>query len=305
MGQLSFIISGSNGYTADFLINSLKNKYPDSCLIGIDIAPTTSRLNLHKYYSTSNLHLLREEIIKHKNIYFFHLGGLVFSNDIKDLFENNVVWTEKYINLLSGCNIKCFINIGSSAEYGFQDQVNVSEDFPPNPITNYGVSKLSQYYIAKSLSIRENLPLIHLRTFNLVGPNLNSKLVCGKIIKDLIHIKKGVINEIEFEGSDTRRDLIDVRDAVEAYIQLAFNGTPGEIYNIGSGKSWSLSDLIKLLESITNFKINISFKNKKIEYIKDQIASTRKINSTFSWIKEFPIEKSLNDMYRYGEKHFE
>lgn len=297
-----FVVTGVNGFTGGYLIKHLRSKHKSSFIIGVDLKKTNKNELIDLFFSIDEYNDLQKILSKKKNIAFFHLGGIIHSNSISEYINNNVRDTIKYLEIMKNLNIKVFLNVGSSAEYGYQKSIIVKEDAYLNPVSNYGISKMLQYIAAKFYADYFKVPFIHVRTFNLVGPGLRDYFVCGKIINEVKEIEMGLKKIINFNGDNSFRDFIDVRDAVTAYELLAINSQKltQNVFNIGSGKSYSILDILEIVQKLTKKKLKYKFNPTQASPILNQIADISLIMKQIGWSPKYSLTDSLNGMYESG-----
>jgi len=133
-----FVITGSNGFSAHYLCKYIKEINPLSLCYGIDVNPKSFNPLINYYYSTSEYGKFEHDLISAESpMKFFHLAGLIGNHRLHRLIEANVLWTSRYIELFSDLkHPDCFINIGSSAEYGLQQAKVLTENLIPNPVNS-------------------------------------------------------------------------------------------------------------------------------------------------------------------------
>lgn len=192
-----------------------------------------------------------------------HLAAQIsVSDSIRDPENTMKINVDGTKNVLTACienNIKNFIGISSAAIFGNQE-ILLSEISTPTPVSPYGKSKLLMEELIIDFSKRYDLNSIIFRFFNLYGSR-QSMEYAGVITKFLNNIQTNKPLEIFGDGNQTR-DFIHIDDVVHC-INLGINnlvGKSGRIYNVGSGKSTSISKLANLLVKLTGKNIPIQFK---------------------------------------------
>jgi UDP-glucose 4-epimerase len=184
--------------------------------------------------------------------FIIHLAAQTsVSQSIIDPKTTSDIIVEGTINVLKSCaktNVKGLIFSSSAAVYGNSLDIPLSESSQPNPISPYGASKLVAEYNLQAFSKYFGLNCILLRLFNVYGNNQSSEK--GVISKFLKNISNMVPLEIFGDGTQTR-DFVHISDVIQAFSCAIKNieGKRGEIYNIGTGRSTSINDLVSLLNS--------------------------------------------------------
>ncbi|MGD9992101.1 MAG: GDP-mannose 4,6-dehydratase [Salinivirgaceae bacterium] len=297
------LLTGVNGFTGKFLSAHLKAEKPNSKIIGIDLDDRCSNNFVDTYFSIDQFTMFKNTLdgLPDECI-FFHLGGLIGNKPLPELVNSNVYWTSKYLELASTFkNLKVFMNIGSSAEYGKQKVTTLVETLTTNPVTNYGISKDIQSKLVMSYGEIFNLPVIATRTFNLIGPGLTSNLVVGKIIQEFKDIKRGQKLNLEMGRTDSKRDFIDVRDAVKIYYQLAINYKSNDIYNVARGKSFEIAEVLHYGSQLFEIKPNLikSYKTEPNQDVDFQFADVSKLHKQIGLFNYTPLVDSLKDMMNF------
>ena len=136
--------------------------------------------------------------------------------------------------------------IGSANQYDISKAPGglVSEDNPKVNDSPYSVSKNTQEDILMLMHKKYGLDLCITRSFNHIGPNQKIGFVVTDYANRIALIEKGELDTFRYGNLDSWRDFSDVRDVVRAYRLIAEKGRSGEIYNVGSGKSYYIRDII-------------------------------------------------------------
>jgi GDP-4-dehydro-6-deoxy-D-mannose reductase len=146
------------------------------------------------------------------------------------------------------------------------------------------------------------MDIIIARPFNHPGPKEHLGLVCSDFAKQIADIEKGNREPVIKVGNlENKRDFTDVRDIVKGYVLLAERGRRGEIYNLCSGKAYSIKSVLDKLVSMSTFKINIKVDMQRIRAreVKVQIGDDSKIFSEVGWKPQIPLNKTLEDILTY------
>jgi len=305
----TLLITGVNGFTGRYFIDYIRSLNSDIKIVGIDSKEKGSGKN-------DNFRFIKCNLLNKRRIdsiigrvypdYIFHFAGLNFSRDYRELLNHNVFSTKSLLDAVT--NTRCkprVLIIGSAAEYGpvSQKEQPVSESTPLRPVTAYGVSKAVQNLLALQYYSEFGLSIVIARTFNIIGPGQTTRLVCGSIVKQIkdICLNKAKTNKLIIGNLHTKRDFIDIRDVVRAYWKLMMckKTISGEIFNIGSGKSHSIRDIIDILFRHCGREIAIEQKTERIRKkdIPVQIADIKKIRNMVGWKPLISIESSLREMY--------
>jgi GDP-4-dehydro-6-deoxy-D-mannose reductase len=234
-----------------------------------------------------------------------HLAGLVAEAPLAEHLAINVLGTENLYNALT--EMDCYkdlrvIQAGTAAIYGQIEpkELPISEKNPFRPITAYAISKMAQDYLADKFWRTKGLGAIRARIFNLLGPGQPKHLVPVTFIRQLKAMRDG--DSLKVGNLATRRDFIDVRDLVLAFDRLLNHGRPGAAYNIASGKSIAIWDIVNELISMSRLS-DISIKPEYVRMRKNDIpdifADTTSIAEAVEWQPQISLSNSLEDMWNH------
>ncbi|MEO0106508.1 MAG: GDP-mannose 4,6-dehydratase [candidate division WOR-3 bacterium] len=305
------LITGIAGFTGSHL-----GKYLCSLgleVYGLDLSPLAAfdqilRTKIHRYYQAD----IRDKRKVHEIIqsvapdYLFHLAGLVREDELQKLLEINVIGTQNILEGLKGTKVKVLIP-GSAAEYGIlpENRLPISEDYNLNPISFYGITKLTQLKIGYHYYLQYGCAVYLPRPFNISGPGEPPNLVCGSIAQKVVEIMRKKTEPVITVGNlQTKRDFVDVRDVVKGYWEIVNKGTPGQVYNICSGNAYSINEVIKIFSEIA--KVNLKIKQspklmRKID-IPIMLGDNTKIKREIGWSPKIKLEKTLADLLNYYQK---
>lgn len=103
-----------------------------------------------------------------------------------------------------------------------------------------------------------DLTVIIVRMFNLLGPGQPADLACSSFARQIALAEAGGSTEITTGNLDARRDFVDVRDAVRAFILAADKGTPGQVYNVCSGRAVRIRSCLDEMIFMSSRQIKVS-----------------------------------------------
>jgi nucleoside-diphosphate-sugar epimerase len=184
-----------------------------------------------------------------------HLAGISFVGHDKPsaFYDVNVIGTLNLLDaLLKLQKPPTRVLLASSANvYGNCEHSPISESQTPAPLNHYAMSKLAMEYLSKTYSDR--LPLFFVRPFNYTGPGQVESFVIPKIVS---HFKRKA-RTIELGNLTVEREYNDVRMVTDAYLKLLDKAAAGETYNICSGTTYTLHQVIDALVELTGHQINV------------------------------------------------
>ncbi len=203
--------------------------------------------------------------------------------------------------------------VGSAEQYGkvTKDQLPIKETRELEGINPYSVSKMTQELMAQMYATGYNMHIVMVRSFNHIGPGQAVNFVIPDWCSQIAAIENGKQAPVLRVGNiQVKRDFTDVRDIVRAYMQLIEHGTSGEVYNVGSGVSYSLEQILqKIIKASTRQDIHYETDHKKLRPadVEELRADITKLKQTISWNPIYTIEQSLEDILeemRNKVKHY-
>jgi len=198
-----------------------------------------------------------------------------------------------------------FLVIGTSEEYGLvhADEVPITEDNPLRPLSPYAVSKVTQDMMGFQYFKSYGLPIMRTRAFNHEGPRRGEVFVTSNFAKQIAEIEAGLREPVIFVGDlKPKRDYSDVRDIVRGYWMLLDRGQPGEVYNLCSGRSWVIQQVLDFfLEQSTRKGISVEVDPARLRPSDVMVleGDPAKIQKAVGWAVEIPFERTLKDLLAY------
>ncbi|MGC8738493.1 MAG: GDP-mannose 4,6-dehydratase [Candidatus Hydrogenedens sp.] len=297
------LITGAGGFVGKHLTRHLINSGWE--IIGCDIVPQegVQTCNLLDTEQT-------ETFIKSINSvsHVFHLSAVSFvpqsMQDPLSCFQTNtdsVISLTQLLNKHFGQDIT-FIFISTSEVYGPPYYLPINETHPLNPQNPYAISKLASDLYCQYIHKKGLLPTFIIRPFNHSGAGQNERFVLSSFAKQFIEMEKGIKQPILHVGNiEVKRDFLHVSDVVRVYELLAQKKGTGDVYNLCSGKTYSLKQIIDILQTITGIKTEILIDKERTRTNDIPIicGSYEKLKTDFSWEPQYDIKDILNDLLNY------
>jgi len=190
--------------------------------------------------------------------------------------------------------------IGSAAEYGSQkDEKCLTEDLALLPQGPYAQSKAAADLASLAYFKAYGLEIIRLRPFNHTGPGQSAKFVASDFARAIALAEAGLGPKVVKVGSlSAQRDFLDVRDVVRAYYLAVEYGKPGEVYNIASGRFWSVKEILDTLLGMSRVSLSIEVEQARLRPGEKAVllGSSEKFSKLTGWRPEIPLEKTLKDL---------
>jgi len=207
--------------------------------------------------------------------------------------------------------IKKIIQISSSEVYGnnlVKDKNILTEETITVSESPYAATKIASDNLAISMQKATGLPIVIARPFNTFGPRQSLRAVIPTLITQFVSLNNKN-NSVKIGNLNTSRDFVYIADTVAGLISLLKNSCkPGEVYNICTGKSFSIKNIISNLVSITkkNPKILISKKRIRSADVIDLRGSNKKLFKSNKWFPKYKnldgFKKALNETYDWFKK---
>ena len=186
---------------------------------------------------------------------------------------------------------------GSAAVYGLirPDEVPIREDRPLWPLSPYGVSKAAQemlgYQAARSYGQRVYIT----RSFIHIGPRQDARPAAQTFARQIAEAELGLRPAVVHVGNlDTRRDFLDVTDAVRGMCALVDSGQPGEVYNLCSGQAPSIRELLDIYLQLAAIRVEVREDPARLRPADEPIllGDNGKLRAATGWQPRVPLEES-------------
>jgi GDP-4-dehydro-6-deoxy-D-mannose reductase len=223
-----------------------------------------------------------------------------------ETLTTNIISQVNLLEALRGLKMSPrFLAAGSSEEYGLvlDDELPIRETNPLRPLSPYAVSKVTQDMMAYQYFKSYGLPIIRTRAFNHEGPRRGDVFVTSNFARQVAEIEAGLREPVVYVGDLTpRRDYSDVRDIVRGYWLLLERGEPGEVYNLCSGRTWSIQAVLDFVLSLSTVK-GITVKTDPARLRPSDVmileGDPGKVHKATGWKVEIPFEQTLTELLDY------
>jgi GDP-4-dehydro-6-deoxy-D-mannose reductase len=200
--------------------------------------------------------------------------------------------------------------IGSSDEYGRvrPEEVPTDENVPLRPTTPYAVSKVGQDVMGFQYFAQHGLPVVRVRPFNHTGPGQDARFVIPSFARQLAQIEAGEREPVLRVGNlDVARDFTDARDIVCAYRLALMAGVPGDVYNLGRGRSVRLAEMVDELITLCRVPVQTRVDQTLLRPsdVPRQEADTRKFTTLTGWQPRIAWHTTLRDTLEYWREKVE
>lgn len=311
------LITGISGFAGSFLAEALVKK---NCKIfGTVISDNNENITIVR----NKLELIKCDLKNYDDVdsvikrtdpdFIFHLAALPSPADsfknVGETLVNNILAEANILestraNILKKKTPRILI-VASADEYGLvKNNTKIDENTSLNPSSPYAVSKIAQDFLGLQYVNAYKMDIVRVRPFNHIGPRQSPGFVIPAFAKQIAEIEKNPQKSLQVGNLEGIRDFTDVRDMVKAYV-LALERCPAaEVYNLGSGVGYKISDLLDILISLSKVKITVKkdpslFRPIDIPVL---ICNNFKFRKLTGWKPEINIKDTLANVLNYWRK---
>ena len=234
-------------------------------------------------------------------------------------YENNVVATLHLLDAMLQAGVKKFVFSSTCATFGVPERLPMTEDLPQAPINPYGQTKLDVENLLKALSTAHGLSFAAFRYFNAAGAAEDGTI--GEdhnpethLIPLAIQVATGKRANLQIFGTDyptpdgtCLRDYVHVDDLSRAHIAVFDKlATPGArfFYNLGTGKPFSVREIIQAVEKITGKKVLVIESPRRAGDPPALFADSSKAQKELGWTPKYmDAESVIATAWKWHQSH--
>lgn len=309
----NILITGGTGFVASHLVEELYQRGERSIHLTsyrdggefvrqfVD-ADNIHQINLTDYQATQDL------IAEIKPDEIYHLASIANVGDSfekrKAILETN---TNLQLNLLEAMKNHVpsskMLHVSTALVYEARNQA-VDEQAILGPDNPYALSKLVQDMMVHFFTRSEKLNIVRVRPFNHIGERQVLGFVVADLAANIVKVEKGLAEAVSVGNLDSVRDFSDVKDIVDAYILLMEKGQSGEVYNLGSGKAYSIREILETLTSKATKEIKVEVDPNKIRPVDLPylVCNNEKILK-LGWQPKHQLTETLERILNYWRKN--
>ncbi len=249
--QKRVLVTGSQGFTGRYMIEELVGSGYEVVGLGSHASPEADYVQV----DLTDAEAVNRAVLSVQPDIVIHLAALAFvgHGDANAFYQVNLIGTRNLLEALgSAPKLPEVVLLASSANvYGNQAGGVLDESTFPAPANDYAVSKLAMEFMARTWMPR--LPIVLTRPFNYTGVGQAETFLLPKIVS---HFARRA-EVIELGNLDVWRDFSDVRSVVSAYKALVEQKPLGETFNVASGKTHSLREVLDLCADISGHRMDV------------------------------------------------
>jgi nucleoside-diphosphate-sugar epimerase len=284
--MMNIIVTGATGYVGKNLISSIL-KLPNYKLFAVvrgevDLPEEVITIKDDVDFEI-NMSKANPDVVIHLASYITSRSEM---DDFEKLVDSNIVFGTRLLNALKNTSLKYFINVGTFAEYHFNDG-------ELNPTYLYAATKTAFKPILKYYSELKSFKCVHVIPYSIYGGVDRQKKIMD-ILFESLDAKKPVNTS---EGLQNL-DFIYINDVVEFFIRLIEKISELEnntVLHLGTGRTHTLREVSELIEKISNKKMNINWgahppRERDTFYA---CAPVGKIQNVLGWKPNVTLEEGL------------
>lgn len=233
-----------------------------------------------------------------------------------EYYFNNITGTLVLCDIMRKHNVKNMVFSSSATVYGIPKSVPMDETFPTGATNPYGRTKLMLEEIFKDLYVSDNdWNIILLRYFNPIGAHKSGRIgenpngIPNNLMPYITQVAVGRLKCLGVFGNDYPtpdgtgvRDYIHVVDLASGHVKAIekISTNPGlKVYNLGTGKGYSVLDIVKNFEKASGVKIPYEIKPRRAGDIAECYADASKAKEELGWEAKYGILEMCEDSWRW------
>jgi GDP-4-dehydro-6-deoxy-D-mannose reductase len=248
--------------------------------------------------------VLRDAITAARPDAVYHLAAVTSVGDSWDApqrtFEVNATGTLNLLEAARSLRDPPLVLLVCSAEvYGRvgPDALPLTEESPLRPVSPYAASKVAAEFLGLQAFLAHQLPVIRVRAFNHIGPGQSPAFVVSSLARQIAEACLRGGGVVHVGNLTPERDFTDVRDVVRAYRLLVERGVPGEVYNVCSGASVSVSEIAERLLAMAGTEVRLEVDPERVRAVEVPVlrGDPSRLVAATGLERLYPLEQTLGD----------
>ncbi len=214
----------------------------------------------------------------------------------KDFVHTNVIGTQNVLDYCVGCGAR--LVFASAYVYGIPAYLPIDEKHPVNPNNPYALSKHLAEQLCSFYAEYRRVEVSVLRIFNIYGPGQKSVFLIPTIIGQVI-----AGEDIRVQDLTPRRDFVFLDDVVDAFIRAGKMRSRFSLINIGSGRSYSVAELIAMIQLAAGTALTVTDENhRRKQEIPDIVADNTYASEILGWQPRQSLKEGLKVLLAAASK---
>jgi len=300
------LVTGAGGFAGGHLVEYLAPTHDIVAWTRTEAPPELARLARWERVDLLDRASVRAAIAATRPSQVYHCAGIPHLaeswHDTAGVLEGNVRATEHLFDALRRADVACRVLVPGSASVYATSSEPIAEEYPLAPASPYALSKLAQEALARRAVDEDGLDVVIARSFNHTGPRQTPAFVAPSMARQIAFIEAGAMEPVIRVGNlEARRDLTDVRDIVRAYAALMTSGERGAIYNIGSGTSHQIREVLDSLLARAKVQVRVESDPSRMRPsdIPVLTANCARLEQTTGWRPAISFDQMLDDLLAY------
>ena len=333
---MSILVTGGAGFIGSHAIVELLNK--GYSVVALDNLSNSKPLVIKRIQEITgksyeflegdirDSKLLKDLFSNHTIDSVMHFAGLKavgesVSNPLA-YYENNISGSVTLYRAMEEADVYNLVFSSSATVYGDPQQIPIDETHPTGAVTNpYGQTKfMNELICADLVSSNPKWNIGVLRYFNPIGAHASGLIgedpndIPNNLMPYILQVASGRLKELSVFGNDWPthdgtgvRDYIHVVDLAKAHLscleKLKLDFTGYNTWNVGTGKGYSVLEIVQAFESITGIKISHKIASRRDGDIAESWADTSKAFKDLGWEAEFDLNQMIQDAWNWQKKN--
>lgn len=297
------LVTGATGFVGRYLTSALQSQGDevfacggpkDSHAFPLDLADVST--------IRAALDLAQPDVV-------FHLAAQTF---VPDSFESpqatydaNIIGTANVAHAIreyaESARMPRLLFTSSAEVYGKQPETAfpLRETASLSPANPYAASKAAAEMLLLGEASAFGLDVVIARAFNHIGPGQSDRFVVSNFAVQLAKIARGGDPVLSVGNLDAKRDFLDVRDVVRAYLALASDGLAGEVYNVCSGAAYPIRDALRELIIAAHVPVEVREDPARMRPsdVPLFVGDNTKLRAATGWEPQIPFRTSIREIY--------
>ncbi|MDB5054936.1 MAG: rfbB [Bacilli bacterium] len=307
---LRALITGASGFVGTVLSRAMMNRNIEVVGISRSSGFIDNQENDQLKCDILEKSKLKKILQSYRPDYIVHLAGPAYIPDSfnkpQKTYEVIFKGTLNLLECVKELKLPSKILYVSSADvYGSGSKSILTETEHYDPINPYSAAKACSELLCKQFYNSYDFNIVIARPFNHIGPGQSTDFVCSSFAYQVAAMEDKEEKKLITGNIDVKRDFLDVRDVVDAYIHLLTLGVNGEAYNICSGVATSIRDIIHILfqqAGIKEYEILIDPLKVRKNDIPVRLGDYNKIRVLTGWSPIYKIEHTIADIFHYWKE---
>ena len=327
---MSILVTGGAGFIGSHTVVELLEENEDIIIVDNFINSKPEVLERIKEITNKNFKFYEVDLLDKENLEIvfkenkieavIHFAGLKAVGESVEkpieYYHNNITGTLVLLELMKKYGCKKIIFSSSATVYGIPKEVPIKEDFPLSTTNPYGSTKLMIEQILKDVCISDKeFTAILLRYFNPIGAHKSGLIgespngIPNNLMPYINQVALGKLDHLNVFGDDYPtvdgtgvRDYIHVVDLAKGHVKALLKAREiqgAEAYNLGTGKGYSVLEIVKAFEKANNINVKYEIAPRRPGDIAQCFADPSKAKKELNWEATKTLEEMCKDSWNF------